>query len=195
MRKVASASREGSILAQEKGAKDFQVPKPMGARAFEVVGIPLKKPGLYVVELESAILGAALLHPPRPMFVPTAVLVTNLSVHFKWGGESSLVWVTSLDKGEPVKDACVTVRDCRENVLWKGQTDGRRDCPHRIRRCRPGRKYPDVNTPPRGSDYAEGALRSLQGGLFVMAQTSEDMSFRSLQLGRGDRAVAVSAPL
>jgi len=49
-----------------------------------VVGIPLKKPGLYVVELESAILGASLLDPPRPMFVPTAALVTNLSVHFKW---------------------------------------------------------------------------------------------------------------
>ena len=39
----------------------------MGSRAFEVVGIPLKNPGLYVVELESAILGAALLDPPKPM--------------------------------------------------------------------------------------------------------------------------------
>ncbi len=57
------------------------------------------------------------------MYVPTAVLVTNLSVHFKWGRESSLVWVTTLDTGEPVKDAAVTVRDCQEKVLWKGKTD------------------------------------------------------------------------
>ncbi len=105
LRRVASASRERSILSQDKEASSFNVPKPMGARAFEVVGIPLKKPGLYVVELESAILGASLLDPPRPMFVPTAALVTNLSVHFKWGRESSLVWVTRLDTGEPVKGA------------------------------------------------------------------------------------------
>ena len=37
------------------------------------------------------------------MYVPTAAFVTNLSAHFKWGRESSLVWVTSLDKAEPVK--------------------------------------------------------------------------------------------
>ena len=95
----------------------------MGARAFEVVGIPLKDPGLYIVELESRFLGSSLLGSPKPMFVPTAVLVTNLSVHFKWGRESSLVWVTALDTGEPVKDASVTVRDCQEKVLWNGKTD------------------------------------------------------------------------
>jgi len=57
------------------------------------------------------------------MYVPTAVLVTNLSVHFKWSRESSLVWVTTLDSAEPVKEAVVTVRDCQEKVLWKGKTD------------------------------------------------------------------------
>ncbi|HJX59806.1 MAG TPA: alpha-2-macroglobulin, partial [Thermodesulfobacteriota bacterium] len=112
LRKAASASRESSIFAQEKGVREFKVPKPEGAHAFEVIGIPLKEPGLYMVELESAILGSSLLGSPKPMFVPTAVLVTNLSVHFKWGRESSLVWVTTLDTGEPVKDAVVTVRDC-----------------------------------------------------------------------------------
>ncbi len=85
LRKVASASRKSSLLSREKGARDFKVPKSLGSRAFEVVGIPLKKSGLYVVELESAILGAALLETGKPMFVPTAVLVTNLSAHFKWG--------------------------------------------------------------------------------------------------------------
>ena len=35
---------------------------------------------------------------PAPMFVAAGALVTNLAVHFKWGGESSLVWVTTLDR-------------------------------------------------------------------------------------------------
>ena len=37
--------------------KTFTLPKPGGERAFEVVGIPLDEPGLYIVELESS--------PPR----------------------------------------------------------------------------------------------------------------------------------
>ncbi len=177
LRKVASASREGSILSQEKEAKDFKLPKPQGARAFEVVGIPLKNPGLYIVELESAILGASLLNPPRPMFVPTAVLVTNLSVHLKWGRESSLIWVTALDTGEPVKDAMVTVRDCQENILWNGKTDGSGI-------IRIGIDLSSIKSLPHCDFKADhfdasqmGALYGLSDGLFIMAQTSEDMAF------------------
>ena len=36
---------------------------------------------------------------------PAAALVTNLSVHFKQGRESSLVWVTTLDRAEPAPGA------------------------------------------------------------------------------------------
>jgi uncharacterized protein YfaS (alpha-2-macroglobulin family) len=49
--------------------------------------------------------------------------VTDLSAHFKKGRESSLVWVTSLDRGEPVDGADVAVRDASGNVLWQGKTD------------------------------------------------------------------------
>lgn len=182
LRKVASASRESSVLNQERGVKDFKVPKPMGARAFEVVGIPLKDPGLYIVELESAILGSSLLDPPKPMFVPTAVLVTNLSVHFKQGGESSLVWVTTLDTGEPVKDALVTIRDCQEKILWKGRTDangivrieGRPALREELPRCDEKADYYWANR----FDYPQmGALAGLRSGFFVLAQTSNDMAF------------------
>ncbi len=177
LRKVASASRESSIFGQEKGLREFKVPKPGGAHAFEVVGIPLKEPGLYVVELESAILGSSLLESPKPMFVPTAVLVTNLSVHFKWGRESSLVWVTTLDTGEPVKDAAVTVKDCVENVLWNGKTDASGIA--RIERMAPSiHELPQCSLHVDGFDYPQmGALQGLGGGLFVMAQTSDDMAF------------------
>jgi len=178
LRKVASASRDRSIFSDGKGVKDFKVPKLMGTRAFEVVGIPFKKPGLYIVELESAILGKSLLGSPRPMYVPTAVLVTNLSVHFKWGRESSLVWVTALDTGEPVKEAMVTVKDCQEKILWQGKTDangiarieGTLPSQGELPRCEfkidDHYVYPEM-----------GALHSLGGGLFVTAQTSEDMAF------------------
>ncbi len=176
LRRMASASRERSIFSGEKGAKDFKVPKPMGARAFEVVGIPLKNPGLYVVELESAILGTSLLGSPRPMYVPTAALVTNLSVHFKWGRESSLVWVTTLDTGDPVRDAAVTVKDCQEKVLWRGKTDVSGIA--RIREPLSSEGLPQCPRKVDGYDSPQmGALQSLWGGLFITAQTAEDMSF------------------
>ncbi len=177
LRNVASASRDSSILKKEKGVKEFTVPKPMGSNAFEVVGIPLKDPGLYVVELESAILGTSLLGLVKPMFVPTAVLVTNLSVHFKWGRESSLVWVTALDTGEPVKEATVTIRDCNEKLLWSGKTD-----PSGIAKVQEPlpswEETPSCNFRMDHYDYSQmGALVQLGKGLFVTAQTSDDMAF------------------
>jgi uncharacterized protein YfaS (alpha-2-macroglobulin family) len=177
LRRVAAATRESSILSSEKGANAFKIPKPSGPRAFEVVGIPLKEPGLYIVELESALLGASLLGKPRPLYVPTAVLVTNLSVHFKRGRESSLVWVTTLDTGEPVMDAVVTLKDCQEKVLWKGRTnaqgiariEGTLPSEASLPHCRYERNY---------DDYAQlGALRYLSSGIFVLVQTAHDMSF------------------
>ncbi|MBV7535572.1 alpha-2-macroglobulin [Duganella sp. sic0402] len=101
----------------------FSLPKPGGAKAFEVVGIPLRKPGFYVVELASPKLGAALALEGGPAYVSAAALVTNMVAHFKRGEESSLVWVTSLDKGQPVPQAQVAVRDYRGKLLWQGMTD------------------------------------------------------------------------
>ena len=125
------------------------------------------------------------------MFVPTAVLVTNLSAHFKWGRESSLVWVTTLDTAEPVKDAIVTVRDCQEKVLWKGKTNASGIA--RIETHLPSpRDLPQCSYEVDQNDYSQmKALRSLWGGLFVTAQTSEDMTFVHSELGRRDRAMEV----
>lgn len=101
----------------------FAMPKPGGAKAFEVVGIPLRKPGFYVVELASPKLGAGLALERGPAYVSAAALVTNMVAHFKRGEESSLVWVTSLDKGLPVPQAQVAVRDFQGKLLWQGMTD------------------------------------------------------------------------
>ena len=157
--------REKSVFGPVTSAKAraFTVPKLHGPKAFEVVGIPLPKPGFYVVEIESEILGAALLGAPKPMFVPTAVLATNLSVHFKWGLESSLVWVTALDTGKPVSQAAVVIRDCAGKSLWEGQSA--RDGVARTQ-----------GLPPRGKSLQCGD-HLLEGGLLVSAQLGDDMAF------------------
>lgn len=179
LRKVAGATREKSVFKDTKNSKKFILPKPNGGKAFEVVGIPMQNAGLYIVELESAALGKALLPSGEKMFVPTAVLVTNLSAHFKWGRESSLVWVTTLDKGEPAKGAAVTIRDCREKILWRGKTDNsgiarvntRLPLETELPTC-----YKSDNE--RYYDYSEsGPLGSLQSGLFITAQTKDDLTF------------------
>ena len=159
----------GSVTAQRTQA--FSIPKLHGPKAFEVIGIPIKSAGFYVVELKSELLGAALLGATRPMYVPTTLLVTNLAVHFKWGIESSLVWVTTLDAARPVSQAAVQVRDCEGKVLWEGKTD--RTGLARIN----GLAVP--GSVPQCSD------ESLGSGLSVSAQSGDDMAFVHSTWDRG----------
>jgi uncharacterized protein YfaS (alpha-2-macroglobulin family) len=177
LRRVAAAGRTASVFPAGTAAREFKLPKLQGAELAEVVGIPLPEPGLYVVEIESAILGKALLDPPGPMFVPAAVLVTNLAVHFKHGRESSLAWVTTLDRAEPVAGAAVSVMNCAGKLLWSGKTDA--DGVARIDAELP-REAPEAECriePPEHDDAQLGALRGLGAGLFVAARTHDDMSF------------------
>ena len=119
----AGSTLERSLVAGAPGTEKFVLPKPNGGRAFEVIGIPLRKSGFYVVELSSPKLGAAINRKGRNAYVRSAALVTNMAAHFKHGAQSSLVWVTSLDKGRPVARAQVAVRDCAGKLLWSGQAD------------------------------------------------------------------------
>jgi uncharacterized protein YfaS (alpha-2-macroglobulin family) len=116
-------AREFSFLARRPGVSQQELPKPGGSSEFEVVGIPLAKPGYHIVEIESQLLGNALLATPKPMYVRTAALVTNLAVHLKVGKDNALVWVTTLDSGKPVADAEVRVSGCDGQSLWQGKTD------------------------------------------------------------------------
>jgi uncharacterized protein YfaS (alpha-2-macroglobulin family) len=178
LRKVAWAKREKSVFSNEKNTKKFTLPKPHEGKAFEVIGIPMKKAGLYIVELESAVLGKKLLPSSEPMYVPTAVLVTNLSAHFKWGRESSLVWVTTLDEGKPVRDAAVIIRDCQEKIIWQGRTDASGVA--RVNKQLPlESELPACNRSDEDYDrYGEGGpLYGLQNGLFVTAQAKDDLTF------------------
>jgi alpha-2-macroglobulin len=112
-----------SVFADSDATTAFAVKKPAGQKPEEVIGIPLKQPGFYVLELASQRLGATLLGYEQTRYVATTALVTDLAVHFKWGRESSLVWVTRLSDGKPVAEADVAVSDgCDGSTLWQGRT-------------------------------------------------------------------------
>ncbi len=141
----------------------FTLPKPNGAKAFEVMGIPLEKPGFYVVELESRVLGEALLGKPTSMYVPAAALVTNLAVHFKWGIENSLAWVTQLDSGRPAAGVGVQVWDCTGTMLAESQTDEQ------------GLAW--LRDLPAPSDGLYCSWNDFENGLLVTARDRNDFSF------------------
>ena len=182
LRRVAMAKRHTSVFdlhPEKRAVRNFSLPKPHGAQPLEVVGIPLENPGLYIVELESQRLGQALMGEARPMYVPTAALVTNLSIHFKWGRENSLVWVTALDTAQLVA-AHVVVQDCRGSVVWQGGTNAQ-GIAH-IDTLPKRDSLPDCPWPKKAFegffDYSQiQALRSLTEGLFVTAHTENDLSF------------------
>ncbi|CAN5847311.1 MG2 domain-containing protein [soil metagenome] len=121
-------TRSIGLLAKEAGARKLDLPAlSAGAdpllRPFEVIGIPLKDPGFYVLELESQKLGAALLGKVVPMFVRTSALVTNMAVHSKLGRENGAVWVTTLDQAKPVAAAEIRISDCTGKEVWRGVTN------------------------------------------------------------------------
>src|SRR5581483_11983254 len=100
LRRVAEARRTDSVFhgTAQEGQRAFDIPKPNGPNAFEVMGIPLKGRGLYVADL---------------------------AVHLKQGRANSLVWVTELESARPVAGAEVAISDCRGARIWSGGTDAR----------------------------------------------------------------------
>ena len=115
--------RSQSIIPMDQGSS-FQINKPLAEKELELVGIPLKNPGFHVVEVVSPKLGDALLDDKKPMYVASAVLVTDMSVHFKQGRESSIAWVTRLSDAKPVRGAMVYLLDNEGKELVKGKTNG-----------------------------------------------------------------------
>ena len=116
-------SRGYSMLKGRKDVTTRDLPKPLGPKPMEVVGLPLPQPGFYVVEAESRKLGRSLLDRDRPMYVRTAALVTNLATHLHYSDQQAVVWVTTLDRAAPVAGAAVTLRTCKGKILSQGKTD------------------------------------------------------------------------
>jgi alpha-2-macroglobulin len=153
---------------------------PGAGKEFEVVGIPLTKPGFYVVELASPTLGTALLGRNVPRYVSAGALVTNMAVHFKWGRESSLAWVTALDSGKPVAGAAVRVTDsCTGKTLATGTSDAQG-------RVAMGADLIDPET--------YGNCSSETHPLMVSARAGDDFSFTLTDWGEGIRPFDFDLP-
>jgi len=155
---------------------------PGAGKAFEVIGVPLTKPGFYVVELASPTLGAALLGRDATRYVSAGALVTNMAVHFKWGHESSLVWVTALDTGKPVAGADLVITDsCTGRQLAHGKSDsqGRAMVPQ-------GLPEPDT--------YASCNDGSSTHALMISARNGDDFSFTLTEWGEGIRPYDFDLP-
>lgn len=165
-------TRTVSLLGRQRDAKKLTLPHTArpDPRPFEVIGIPLPQPGFHVVEIESPRLGKALLDRDAPMFVRTSALVTNLGVHFKWGALNSGVWVTSLDKAQPVAGAALQISDCQGKVVWKGHAD------------RHGFALVNQTLPPLDWHYCASGRSGREDGYFVSARKTDaqgraDMAF------------------
>ncbi|MEN9560167.1 MAG: hypothetical protein RLZZ502_1378, partial [Pseudomonadota bacterium] len=112
-----------ALLNSRDAGKTINLPT-RADKALETIGIPLTEPGFYLVEVASPKLASAYLDKPdQTYYVRTSVLVTNMSVHLKYSEAGALAWVTSLDKGQPVSGAEVTLWDCQQQVLWRASTN------------------------------------------------------------------------
>lgn len=142
--------------------RDLQLPKLTQDGSMEVVGIPLLRNGLFLVEIKSKILGKALFNENKEFFVSSSALVTNLSVHLKKGKDNTLVWVTELSSGKPVSSADVIVTDCQSKNLAVGKTN------------ESGIFLIDGNLDKKVSSCG---YSNYDNGIFVIAKKDNDVSF------------------
>ncbi|HEX6591179.1 MAG TPA: MG2 domain-containing protein [Moraxellaceae bacterium] len=148
--------RSLSLLASIKGVNVQTLPRTLAAKEFEVIGLPVTT-GAYVHEVESRYLGESLIANKAPMYVSALSIVTNLGVHLRHGPQGSLVWVTTLDKGQPVANADVSVLDCKGgSAVWRGKTDAQ--------------GLARFDTPRDFSEYADGCM----GRYAVVARSGAD---------------------
>lgn len=187
LRRVRRARRDTSVFQAETSdaratPREVVLPLPGKPEETEVVGIPLEKPGLYVVEIESKPLGKALLGKDQPMYVSSAALVTNLAVHLKHGLESSLAWVTELDSGTPADAVAVHAYDCTGKLLASGFTnaDGIALLPDLPGiDTTPSCRAKETGEPNPWRDWRGGnePFSGLDSGVFVTARRGDDLSF------------------
>jgi hypothetical protein len=168
---ISHFGAEDSIFEPRHKIPSVALPKPLPDRQTEVIGIPLASAGFHIVEVTSPRLGKSLMDKRKPYYVRATALVTNMAVHFKRGDESSLVWVTSLDNGQPVAGVEVAVRDCANAIYAKGRTDD-------SGLLRIDQALPD-------NDRLPSCMEKYDKQLFVTATKGGDFSFLLSDWGEG----------
>lgn len=155
-----------SVFRRTDRVERMSLALPGKGKEFEVVGIPLRERGFHVVELASPALGRELLGRQATRHVAAAALVTDMTVHFKWGRAASLAWVTSLGDGKPVAGALIRVTDsCTGRQLAAGTTD------------RHGRLMIPSGLPEPSSNERCDADSGDVGPLMISARKDGDYSF------------------
>ncbi|WP_415061328.1 alpha-2-macroglobulin family protein [Bdellovibrio sp.] len=152
-------------------SQKIQVQKPLKASDTEVVGIPLKKTGFYIVEMESALLGESLLARKTPYYVRAAALVTNLAVHLKHTNQEAWVWVTELKNAQTVSQAQVKLYDVQGNEVSRGVTDNK------------GLVHFQFKKPL--NEWSTRSESSFYDGFFAIAEKDQDFSFTHSSWNRG----------
>lgn len=152
-------------------SKKIQIQKPLKSTDTEVVGIPLKAPGFYAIEMESPLLGQSLLDRQASFYVRTAALVTNMAVHTKFNNKEAWVWVTDLKSTKVVPDALIHIFNAEGVELAKTKTDAK------------GLAYIKFATPM--DEWKASGLAPFYSGFFALAAKGEDFSFTHSQWNQG----------
>lgn len=164
LRLSMNTKRDRSMFQSETiGIRNLELPKTQNDGSMEVVGIPLLKPGFYAVEINSRILGNSLLAKDTNFYVPSTALITNLSIHLKWGRESSLVWVTELSSGKPMGGVSIEIQDCKGKIYVSETTNEE--------------GILNISNLPFKDSIPYCSYKSYDNGLFVMAKKDNDASF------------------
>lgn len=149
------------------------VQKPSAPSETEVVGIPLKKTGFYVVEMESPLLGQTLLNRKAPFYVRSASLVTNMALHLKFSSLETWVWVTDLKTANVVPGATVRIYDAIGNEVARTTSDSR------------GLAYVEFKKPLEEWPHHDGGFYYNYRGFYAVAEKGDDFSFTHSNWDRG----------
>ncbi|HAZ11211.1 MAG: hypothetical protein A2X86_08435 [Bdellovibrionales bacterium GWA2_49_15] len=164
--------RGTSFFADKKIELQIQKLKTVvGKNDLELLGLPLEKKGLYVVEVVSPKLGATLLNSSSNFYISSMILVTNMAVHLKTGEQNALVWITQLDTGKPLPLATVTLFNCQGAALATGKTNADGVAQFKISK--------NLYNQCTSQNYGQYGL------LMAKAEYKDDMSFALNQWDRG----------
>lgn len=156
---------------QGRPVQNISIQKPLNPAQTEVVGIPLKEKGFYLVEMKSPLLGQSLIGPGKDFYVRSGALVTNLAVHVKYTQTEAWVWVTDLKTARVVPGARVHIYDNAGAVVATHVTDAKGLSSFQL--AKPLR---DWKRNPQGFFYE---------GFFAVAEKGDDFSFTHSSWDKG----------
>ena len=158
------------ILAHLAGQLPAPVNLPVqtsgGAMAFH--GLPLDKPGLWLVEIDSPTYRSARREDQRPPAQRARVVqVTDLNITVRASAQGlSLIWITRFSDAQPVANADVAIYDCNDALVWRGQS------------ARDGSASVALGA---------GCVANNRYGHRAVVRQGEDMAVLQLQTGYGQR--------